>query len=247
MSSLQQHIPSLINQANNLSIGEMLSVLAVEFPGKVTFSSSFSFEDQVISHEILKNNLPISIFTLDTGRLFSETYSVWSSTNERYNTNIKAYYPNQNKLEPFVAEKGPNPFYTSVELRKECCFIRKVEPLKRALAGNEVWITGLRAEHSPERQDLIPVEWDESNKIIKYHPLLRWTTDEVRNYINEFNVPYNPLHDKGFISIGCAPCTRAIQPGEDFRAGRWWWEDNSKKECGLHIHAPKADFEIAKN
>ena len=247
MISYQPHIPNLINQANNLSIADMLAALVVQFPGQVTFSSSFSFEDQVITHEILKNNLPISIFTLDTGRLFSETYSVWSSTNDRYNTSIKAYYPDQTKLEHFVAEEGPNPFYKSVELRKNCCFIRKVEPLKRALAGNAVWITGLRAEHSPERQDLSPVEWDESNKIIKYHPLLRWTTEEVRKHINQYNIPYNILHDKGFISIGCAPCTRAIHPGEDFRAGRWWWEDNSKKECGLHIHAPQENLEAAKN
>lgn len=190
----------------------------------------------MITDYILVNKLPISIFTLDTGRLFAETYSVWNSTNNRYNTRIKAYYPQSQPLENFIGEHGPNAFYESVELRKDCCFIRKVEPLKRALAGNEIWITGLRAEHSPARQDLEIFEFDPGNQVIKYNPLLHWTTDEVKSYINAQDVPYNPLHDRGFVSIGCAPCTRAIRPGEDFRAGRWWWEEASKKECGLHVH-----------
>jgi phosphoadenosine phosphosulfate reductase len=169
--------------------------------------------------------------------LFAETYSLWSSTNERYSTKIEAYYPNQDALQEFVLLGGPNSFYESVDNRKQCCGIRKVEPLKRALAGNAVWITGLRAEHSANREALPMVEWDESNKIIKYHPILEWTTEQVIEQIKVHNIPYNPLHDKGFVSIGCAPCTRAIKPGEDFRAGRWWWEDASKKECGLHEHA----------
>jgi phosphoadenosine phosphosulfate reductase len=223
-------------QLGRLNIATALSVLAQEYPGKVTFSSSFSYEDQVITHEILSNHLPISIFTLDTGRLFAETYSVWNSTNEKYQSNIRAYYPQHEALESFVVEKGPNSFYESVDNRKQCCFIRKVEPLKRALAGNAIWITGLRAEHSPDRKDLPVVEWDESNQLIKYHPLLHWTTEEVKEYIRKHNIPYNPLHEKGFVSIGCAPCTRAVRAGEDFRAGRWWWEDSSKKECGLHVH-----------
>ena len=229
-------LPPLTYQSDRLNIGTALAVLAKEYPGKVTFSSSFSYEDQVISHHILSNKLQIDIFTLDTGRLFSETYSVWNSTNQQYQTQIKAYYPQAALLEAFVAENGPNAFYESVENRKSCCHIRKVEPLRRALAGNMVWITGLRAEHSPERKDLPMVEWDESNKIIKFHPLLHWTTEEVKQEIRKFKIPYNPLHDKGFVSIGCAPCTRAIKPGEDFRAGRWWWEDADKKECGLHVH-----------
>lgn len=219
---------------DSLSTGEALELLYNAFPGKITFSSSFSFEDQVITHDIIQSELPISIFTLDTGRLFAETYSVWSSTNTRYNTHIKAYYPNQEELEFFVQSHGPNSFYESVENRKSCCHIRKVEPLKRALAGNAVWVTGLRAEHSAVRQGLQQLEWDSVNQIIKYHPLLYWTTDEVRAYVDQHNIPYNPLHDRGFVSIGCSPCTRAIRQGEDFRAGRWWWEDNSKKECGLH-------------
>lgn len=136
-------------------------------------------------------------------------------------------------MEKLVNEIGINGFYDSVENRKSCCFVRKVEPLKRALAGNEVWVTGLRAEQSANRSDMKRIEWDEANQIIKYNPLLDWTFDQMIAYINEKNIPYNPLHNKGFISIGCAPCTRAIEPGEDARAGRWWWED-SKKECGLH-------------
>ena len=227
-------IDTLITQLKGLSIRDALTFLAARYPGKVTFSSSFSFEDQVISHEILQHNLDISIFTLDTGRLFPETYSVWSTTREKYNATITAYYPNQQLLQEFVADKGPNSFYESVDNRKSCCYIRKVEPLKRALAGQAVWITGLRAEHSTVRNDLQPVEWDEGNQVVKFHPLLLWTTEEIRDYISANDIPYNPLHDRGFISIGCAPCTRAIRPGEDFRAGRWWWEDSSKKECGLH-------------
>lgn len=234
--SFQNQTTQIAAIADGLPIEEVIQKLVSEFPGQVTFSTSFSYEDQLISDIILKNNFPVKIFTLDTGRLFEETYSVWSATNERYHTHIKAYYPDQTSLEPFVEKHGPNSFYESVDQRKACCFIRKVEPLKRALKGNAIWITGIRAEHSLNRHDMQQVEWDESNQIIKYHPLLHWTTQEVKDYINEFNVPYNILHDRGFVSIGCAPCTRAIKPGEDFRAGRWWWEDNTKKECGLHIH-----------
>jgi phosphoadenosine phosphosulfate reductase len=214
-----------------------LQQLARLFPQGGVFSTSFSFEDQAITHAILSRQLPFGIFTLDTGRLFAETYSVWSSTNEKYNTYIKAYYPEAAALQAFIGEKGPNAFYESVDNRKNCCHIRKVEPLKRALAGNQVWITGLRAEHSAARESLQQVEWDEVNQLIKYHPLLHWTTEEVKAYIHQHKVPYNPLHDRGFVSIGCAPCTRAVKPGEDFRAGRWWWEDADKKECGLHEHA----------
>jgi phosphoadenosine phosphosulfate reductase len=236
-TSHKDFIPELTYLLSGLSITEVLSLLANKFPGQVTFSTSFSFEDQVVANEILSHQLPISVFTLDTGRLFAETYSVWNSTNGKYQSNIKAYYPNNELLETFVQEKGPNAFYESVDNRKQCCYIRKVEPLKRALKGNAVWITGLRAEHSPDRKDLAVIEWDETNQVIKYNPLLHWNTEEVRKYIDDNNVPYNPLHDKGFVSIGCAPCTRAIRPGEDFRAGRWWWEDAAKKECGLHVHS----------
>jgi len=238
---LKDKLSGLTYQLGRLKPEEMLALLSEQFPGKVTFSTSFSFEDQVVTHQIVSQELPINIFTLDTGRLFPETYSVWNRTIERYHATITAFYPNAQELQEFVSAKGPNAFYESVENRKGCCFIRKVEPLKRALAGNEIWVTGLRAEHSPDRQDLQAIEWDESNQVIKYHPLLHWTTEDVKKYINHYNIPYNPLHDRGFVSIGCAPCTRAIKPGEDFRAGRWWWEDTSKKECGLHVHQPAAD------
>lgn len=243
-NALKLLIPELLSQIKGLSNADALEVLASSFPGKVTFSSSFSYEDQVISHDILSNNLGISIFTLDTGRLFAETYSVWNSTNDRYQTRIKAYYPNHQHLEDFIHEKGPNSFYESVENRKGCCFIRKVEPLGRALAGNVIWVTGLRAEHSAARKDLEIMEWDESNQVIKYHPILHWSTEDVIQYIRKYNIPYNPLHDRGFVSIGCAPCTRAVKPGEDFRAGRWWWEDESKKECGLHSGASATDTSL---
>jgi phosphoadenosine phosphosulfate reductase len=235
-STLTDHLSDLTHQSSRLSVPEFIALLTRQFPGQVTFSTSFSYEDQVIADAILANQLPVNIFTLDTGRLFAETYSVWNRTNEKYNTQVTAYFPDYRQLEGFITTKGPNAFYESVDNRKQCCYIRKVEPLKRALAGNAVWITGLRAEHSPDRKDLAVIEWDESNQVIKYNPLLHWTTEQVKQYINDHDVPYNPLHDKGFVSIGCAPCTRAIRPGEDFRAGRWWWEDAAKKECGLHVH-----------
>lgn len=242
--SLQTYIETLTPRLNLLDLESSLQLLSEAFPGQVTFSTSFSFEDQAITHAIASNGLPISIFTLDTGRLFPETYSVWNSTNQQYDINIKAYYPDHLQLQEFVEAKGPNAFYESADNRKACCYIRKVEPLRRALAGNAVWITGVRAEHSNARHDLPQLEWDESNQVIKFHPLLHWTTDAVRQYINQHHVPYNALHDRGFVSIGCAPCTRAIRPGEDFRAGRWWWEDSSKKECGLHVHQQVAGHTI---
>jgi phosphoadenosine phosphosulfate reductase len=211
-----------------------LSLLANRFPGQIVFSTSFGWEDQVITHMIFTNNLPVKVFTLETGRLFPETYYVWNRTMEIYEKPIHAYYPNSELLEKMVNAKGPSSFYESVENRKECCGIRKVEPLKRALAGNQCWVTGIRAEQSVNRHDMQNLEWDEQNNLIKFHPIYDWTLDQVKEYIRKYNVPYNTLHDKGFPSIGCQPCTRAVQPGEDFRAGRWWWEDQSKKECGLH-------------
>lgn len=232
-SKLEELLPAL----DGLSPQDAIALLAKAFEGKIVFSTSFSWEDQAISHMILSRDLPVNIFTLDTGRLFGETYYVWSRTNEQYNTRINAFYPNQELIERFVTDKGPNSFYESVENRKGCCYIRKVEPLQRALAGNQLWITGLRAEHSPDRSDLPQLEWDETNQILKFHPLLHWSTDQVRAFINENGIPYNTLHDKGFVSIGCAPCTRAVMPGDDFRAGRWWWEDKTSKECGLHAHS----------
>lgn len=214
---------------------EALSLLSKNFPNKIIFSTSFGLEDQVITHIIFSKNIPIKIFTLDTGRLFPETYSVWSRTKEIYNKNISSYSPYTETIQNLVSEKGPNSFYESVENRQKCCYIRKVEPLKRALKGNEIWVTGIRKEQSASRNNLSPVEWDENNHIIKYHPLFDWGFEEVKSFISKNHVPYNPLHDKGFPSIGCQPCTRAVKPGDDPRSGRWWWEDAIKKECGLHI------------
>lgn len=233
---MKEQLSQLQTEAETRSIEDNLSIFSNQFVGKITFSTSFGAEDQVISHFILSKSLPIEIFTLDTGRNFSETYYVWNQTNERYHTKIEAYYPNQDDIQKYVVANGPNAFYDSVELRKQCCAIRKVEPLGRALKGKGLWITGLRAEQSPARENIPMIEWDENHQLFKYNPLLHWTNEDVWKYIRENNIPYNPLHDKGFISIGCAPCTRAIKAGEDFRAGRWWWEDNTKKECGLHIH-----------
>lgn len=215
-------------------IVESLGFLAHKFDGKIVFSTSFGWEDQVLTHIIFSNNIPIKVFTLETGRLFPETYYVWNRTLENYGKPIHAYYPNNVLLEEMVDKKGPSSFYESVENRKECCYIRKIEPLNRALNGNECWITGIRGEQSLNRQDMENLEWDEGHHIIKYHPIFDWTLDQVKTFIKENHIVYNTLHDKGFPSIGCAPCTRAVQEGEDFRAGRWWWEDQSKKECGLH-------------
>jgi phosphoadenosine phosphosulfate reductase len=217
-----------------LSTGDKLKFLATEYAGRIIFSTSFGWEDQAITHLIFANNIPIKVFTLETGRLFPETYYVWNRTLEIYNKPIHAYYPQNGLLEDMVNTKGPNSFYESVENRKECCYIRKIEPLKRALKGNDIWITGIRADQSANREDMHDLEWDEGNQLIKFHPIFDWTLDDVKTHIKENNIVYNTLHDKGFPSIGCAPCTRAVQPGEDFRAGRWWWEDQSKKECGLH-------------
>ncbi len=213
---------------------ELLQKIASLFPNEVVFSTSFGIEDQVITEWIGKNNINIEIFTLDTGRLFKETYSLWSRTLERHQLPIKTYTADTTLLEDFISRKGPNSFYESVENRKECCRIRKIEPLQRAIQGKKIWVTGIRSDQSINRHDMDFIEYDEANQILKIHPLFDWTFEEVKNYCKEQHIPYNVLHDKGFPSIGCQPCTRAIQEGEDFRAGRWWWEDQSKKECGLH-------------
>jgi phosphoadenosine phosphosulfate reductase len=224
---------TLLEKTRSLSIEETLAFLANEFKDKVVFSTSFGQEDQVITALIGQNDLPITIFTLDTGRLFQETYDVFHKTLKKYKKEIKVYFPEASEVENLLNQKGPNSFYESVENRKECCYIRKVAPLTKALKGNSIWITGLRAEQSENRNDLDLFEYDEKFDIIKFNPLLKWTLEEVQKYIDDNNVPQNALHKQGFVSIGCAPCTRAITPDEDIRAGRWWWE-SSHKECGLH-------------
>ena len=225
--------PELISEIEANSLPGAVKLVADLFPGQVVFSSSLGQEDQVITDTIFKNNLPVKIFTIDTGRLFPETYDLLDRTIARYKQPIHVYFPAAADVEEFVLNKGINSFYESVENRKSCCHIRKVKPLERALKGAKIWITGLRAGQSGNREHMPMIEWMEDRQLYKFNPLINWSYDEVMEYINEFNVPYNRLHDKGFFSIGCAPCTRAIQPGEDARAGRWWWE-SSQKECGLH-------------
>ncbi len=226
-------VNNLLDKTKDFSIDETLAFLANEYKDKVVFSTSFGQEDQVITALIAKYNLPITVFTLDTGRLFQETYDVFHKTEKKYKVGIKTYFPETADVENLLNTKGPNSFYESVENRKECCFIRKVVPLTKALKGNEIWITGLRAEQSENRSDLSVFEFDAHFNIIKFNPLLKWSLEEVQKYIDDNNVPQNTLHKKGFVSIGCAPCTRAIAEGEDIRAGRWSWE-SSHKECGLH-------------
>lgn len=222
-----------IKEAERLSAVEAIRRVTEWFSQGVVFSSSLGQEDQVLTDMIYKNALPVKIFTIDTGRLFNETYELLDKTNARYRQNMQVYFPDATDVETFVQENGINAFYESVEHRKSCCYLRKVKPLNRALAGATVWITGLRADQSDNRQDMPLIEWDAQRQLYKFNPLIRWSYDDMISYINEHNVPYNSLHDKGFISIGCAPCTRAIEAGEHPRAGRWWWE-TSQKECGLH-------------
>jgi len=218
----------------NLPLEDRLSLLVSSYSKDViAFSSSFGQEDQAITHAIATQKLPIKIFTLDTGRQFQESYELMDLTKKKYQLDLITYFPNLDKTEKLVREKGFNSFYASVENRKECCFIRKMEPLARALEGVNVWITGLRAEQSENRAHMPIVEWDEARNLIKVNPLIDWSFEKLNAYLVEHKIPQNPLHKKGFISIGCAPCTRAIAPDEHPRAGRWWWE-NSQKECGLH-------------
>lgn len=227
-----------ITRISNLPAAEAIAEVCVLFPGKVVFSSSLGQEDQVLTDIIFRNSLPVKVFTIDTGRLFPEVYDLIDRTEARYKNRIDVFFPSAPAVEQFVATHGINSFYESVDNRKACCHVRKVEPLGRALAGASVWITGLRAGQSDNRKNMPVLEWDEAKQLYKFNPLINWSLDEVLGYIHRFNVPYNPLHDKGFISIGCAPCTRAIEPGEDARAGRWWWE-TSHKECGLHAATVK--------
>ena len=228
-----------LNRVSQLILGklpeEALDLLGKEFAEKIVFSTSFGLEDQAITHIIFSKKIPIKIFTLDTGRLFAETYFAWSRTREKYGKNIEAFYPKEEATQQMVSQKGPNSFYESVENRLQCCYIRKVEPLQRALQGNAIWIAGIRKEQSANRNNLASVEWDDKHQLIKFYPLFHWSFEHLKKYIKENDIPYNSLHDKGFPSIGCQPCTRAVKDGEDARSGRWWWEDTAKKECGLHI------------
>lgn len=214
---------------------EGLRLVSSTFSEGAVFSTSLGQEDQVITDMIFRAGLSVKVFTLDTGRLFNEHYELLSQNNSRYRTKTEVYFPDASDVEAFVNEKGINAFYQSVENRKECCFIRKVKPLNRALAHAGMWITGLRSEQSENREQMPVIEWDEERKLYKYNPLMHWSYQEVLDYLERHNVQELSLHKKGFISVGCQPCTRAITEGENPRAGRWWWE-SSHKECGLHTH-----------
>jgi len=232
-----------MNQENAQEINQLLSGKPAEqvlqwffreFEGKLAFSTSMGAEDQVIMQMIATIYKSANVFTLDTGRLFPETYDLIDLTSKKYGVNIRMMFPDAAHVEEMVNSKGINLFYESIENRKLCCHIRKIEPLKRAFEGLDAWICGLRREQSVTRKDLQLVEWDESNGLIKVNPLIDWTETQVWDYIKANHIPYNKLHDQGFPSIGCQPCTRAILPGEDVRAGRWWWENPESRECGLH-------------
>lgn len=221
-------------ELSNSSPSEVISFFYDQFPGKVVMSTSLGLEDQALTEIISSIDKKAPFFTLDTGRLFPETYDLLDRTAKKYGLNINIYFPNTDEVEDMVNNKGINLFYESIENRKLCCNIRKLEPLARAMKGYEVWITGLRKDQSVTRTDMKLVEWDDSNNMLKINPLINWTAKDLMDYIESHNIPYNALHKEGFASIGCQPCTRAIELGEDVRAGRWWWENPDTKECGLH-------------
>jgi phosphoadenosine phosphosulfate reductase len=213
---------------------EIIKNVVDRFNQKIALSSSMGAEDQVLTDMLLKIEPNARIFTLDTGRLFAETYDLIDRTSRKYKKKIEVLFPDYKRVEAMVNTKGINLFYESIQNRKECCHIRKIEPLQRAFAGLDAWICGLRASQAVTRKNIDIIEWDANNKLVKVNPLARWTEEQVWEYIHENRVPYNVLHEKGFPSIGCQPCTRAVAEGEDVRAGRWWWENPDTKECGLH-------------
>lgn len=234
MIKLKQNLAEINSKFSELSIVDKLKYAEELFGNELCFSTSLGAEDQLITHFIAVNSLDIGIFTLDTGRLFPETYDLIDSSCNKYNIKIKIAFPDTKEVEEMVNDKGINLFYNSIENRKLCCNIRKTRPLNKILSNKSAWITGLRKEQSVTRKDLQFIEWDEVNGLYKINPLLNWTEKEVWNKIDELKVPVNSLHKKNFPSIGCQPCTRAIMEGEDVRAGRWWWENPETKECGLH-------------
>ena len=227
--SLQAKLPSL-------SAAQRLKLLRAEIPGRLVLTTSFGVEDQALTHLIVEADLDIELVTLDTGRMFPETYDVWRQTEQRYGRRVRAFYPDGGALEALVAAQGVDGFYESVAQRHACCDVRKVQPLARALAGAQGWATGLRASQSQNRAGMEFASFEAARGLIKANPLLDWTREETAEFCRSHDVPVNALHAKGFPSIGCAPCTRAVAPGEDERAGRWWWE-LSDKECGLHVDA----------
>jgi phosphoadenosine phosphosulfate reductase len=231
---MDQKIENYNSRLNGSSPQEIIRFFAEEFPGRIAFATSLGAEDQVIAEMIAGIEPDMKILTLDTGRLFQETYDLLDITRKKYGLNIEVCFPDAMDVEEMVNSRGINLFYDNVENRKLCCFIRKTEPLTRALQGMDSWICGLRRDQSVTRQEIKAVEWDNIQKKIKVNPLVNWNLEQVWDYIHAQKIPYNTLHDKGYPSIGCLPCTRAVLPGEDIRAGRWWWESPENRECGLH-------------
>jgi phosphoadenosine phosphosulfate reductase len=222
-------------ETDGLGAEELLAYALDRYGDRVALASSFGAEDQVVTDMLARRSKLARVFTLDTGRLPQETYDVLDATRKKYGLTIRVLFPDREQVEAMVAEQGVNLFYQSIENRKRCCEVRKVIPLKRELATLDAWITGLRREQSAARQQVQRVSWDEGNGLLKFNPLADWTWDEVWTYIRKNDVPYNALHDRHYPSIGCAPCTRAVADGEDPRGGRWWWEQDQQRECGLHV------------
>lgn len=229
------NLDNLNQRFKNESVEFLLTCFLEAHKGRIALASSFGAEDQVLTDIILSIDPAAKIFTLDTGRLPEETYTVMDQTNQKYGINVDVYCPDRDAVEALYQTQGINGFRMSIENRKACCQVRKIEPLRRALSELEVWITGLRRVQSPTRESMRLIEWDEANQIIKLNPLIEWDEEQVWDYIKAHKVPYNALHDQGYPSIGCSPCSRAIREGEDIRAGRWWWENPEHKECGLHL------------
>jgi phosphoadenosine phosphosulfate reductase len=231
---MTEKIKQLNKKLEGLTTEQILEALLGEFGNRIGFSTSLGAEDQVITAMLAGINREANIFTLDTGRMYPETYELLHRTTNRYGVGIRVFFPDASEVEGMVNQKGIDLFYESIENRRLCCHIRKMNPLRRALQGLDAWITGLRRQQSVTRNEMATVEWDSTHQLIKINPLIEWTHEMVWEYIHQHNVPYNTLHDQGFPSIGCQPCTRAITEGEDIRAGRWWWELPGSKECGLH-------------
>lgn len=232
---MEEKVQKLSEELKDKTAQEIINFFINDYEGKVGLATSLGVEDQVLTHMIASIDKSTKIFTLDTGRVFPESYKVLDETNKKYGISVEVYFPKSDKVEEMVNTKGINLFYDSIENRKQCCNVRKIEPLKRALSEIDIWVTGLRKDQSVTRFFTPLVEWDEANKVIKVNPLLNWSEKQTWSFVKENDVPYNQLHDKGFPSIGCQPCTRAIEEGEDVRAGRWWWELPEHKECGLHV------------
>jgi phosphoadenosine phosphosulfate reductase len=225
----------LADQSSALDLFERVATIRSIISGRIVFTTSFGLEDQAIAHVIFSQALAIDVATLDTGRLFPETHEVWAETEHRYDTRILAFAPEHASVEALIARQGIDGLRSSVAARHDCCAIRKIAPLARVLDGNAAWVTGIRADQSADRAQFAPASFEEGRQLIKVNPLFDWTRERTLEFVRAHNVPYNTLHDRGFLSIGCAPCRRAVSPGEPERAGRWWWEQAEKKECGLHV------------